>query len=249
MIFCNQVTWAIISALKGILMITLQSWTSDLRRWINLSFSVLSYGIYYCKSVMAPNGAWMFIHAMSLSIDHHWCKALSQHQVTCGCEHDGWSCRAGSKDVWLRHVWQPRHHSCSQRYVCAHFTYLPLLICRGEWRRWSDGSGLSGERDRLPRPWDRLEWSDVSECISEMSTTYKWIGINICSRHLVIGQIKTEKKNLVWNYSSWCLYFVSHSMWSQMHGSNIAMLQVCCLTISVRIVGWRDTVVKVWNAE
>lgn len=47
--------------------------------------------------------------------------------------------------------------------------YLPLLICRGEWRRWSDGSGLSGERDRLPRPWDRLEWSDVREWISEMS--------------------------------------------------------------------------------
>lgn len=65
---------------------------------------------------------------------------------------------------------------CNQIFVCvcvcAHFIYLPLLIGRGEWRRWSDGSDLSGERDR-PRPWDRLEWSDVSECISEMSVHFK----------------------------------------------------------------------------
>lgn len=66
------------------------------------------------------------------------------------------------------------HLICSQMYVsvCVCFSYLPLLICRGEWRRWSDVSGLSGERDR-PRPWDRLEWSDVSECISEMSAEFK----------------------------------------------------------------------------
>lgn len=54
------------------------------------------------------------------------------------------------------------------------FIYLLLLNCRGEWLRWSDGSGLSGERDRLARPWDRLEWSDVSECISEMSAERKF---------------------------------------------------------------------------
>lgn len=64
------------------------------------------------------------------------------------------------------------HQICSRMRARVHIAYLPLLICRGEWRRWSDGSGLSGERDRLPRPWDRLEWSDVSECISEMSVRF-----------------------------------------------------------------------------
>lgn len=64
------------------------------------------------------------------------------------------------------------HEICTHMCVHVYFAYLPLLICRGEWRRWSDGSGLSGERDRLPRPWDRLEWFDVSEYISEMSVKF-----------------------------------------------------------------------------
>lgn len=77
--------------------------------------------------------------------------------------------------------------------------YLPLLICRGEWRRWSDGSGLSGERDRLARPWDRLEWSDVREWISEMSE-------NQIMRPYTVRTIKQECWNSKqWNYSRVCL--------------------------------------------
>lgn len=52
--------------------------------------------------------------------------------------------------------------------------YLPLLICGGECLEWSEGSDrLSGERERLLRrlSCDRLEWSDASEWISEMSWT------------------------------------------------------------------------------
>lgn len=61
--------------------------------------------------------------------------------------------------------------ACARECVRGRGTsiYLLVLNWRGEWPRWSDASGLSGERDRLARPWDRLEWSDVSEWISEMS--------------------------------------------------------------------------------
>lgn len=50
--------------------------------------------------------------------------------------------------------------------------HLLLLCCCGECLEWSEGSDLwSGDRERLRRgrSCERLEWSDVSDWISEMS--------------------------------------------------------------------------------
>lgn len=100
--------------------------------------------IHYWKLLMVSEGLWWFMYVMS------WARYMRSKRVG-----DSVPCN---------------QNSC-QRCVCVRVcvSYLPLLICRGEWRRCSDVSTLSGERGRLPLPWDRLEWSDVSECISEMS--------------------------------------------------------------------------------
>ncbi len=56
---------------------------------------------------------------------------------------------------------------------------LPLLICGGECLEWSEGSERrSGERERLLlfRSWDRLEWSEATEWLSEISNKkIKWL--------------------------------------------------------------------------
>lgn len=51
---------------------------------------------------------------------------------------------------------------------------LPLLICGGECLEWSEGSERrSGDRERLLLflSWDRLEWSEATEWMSEISNT------------------------------------------------------------------------------
>lgn len=91
------------------------------------------------------------------------CKVLTQHPLTCVCVWRGCECECIACDSCV--IWP-------DLWLCVRFAHLPLLICRGEWRRWSTVSSLSGERD-LPLPWEGLEWSDVSECISEMSAKIK----------------------------------------------------------------------------
>lgn len=94
---------------------------------------------------------------------------LTQHPLSCRCENDArvfWMLGWVTCDSCV--PWTEFAGRCV--YLCS--TYLPLLICRGDWWRCSDSSCLSGERDR-PLPWDRLEWSDVSECISEMSAKFE----------------------------------------------------------------------------
>lgn len=98
---------------------------------------------------------------------------------------EGGRINASHATAWSHH----RICSCVCVRACVHFAYLPLLICRGELRRWAAVSVLLGERDR-PLPWEGLECSDVSECISEMSDIkihHIWVKFNIMNVQLKLG--------------------------------------------------------------